>query len=292
MRDERGLRPRLSVEASVRPLTTARSASYGIYGEAMNTHEPLNPQPEPVTSKGSAIITRVAGTGVAGDTGDNGPATEAQLNTPTGLEVIPGGGFLFSDSGNNVVRHVSPEGVITRVAGTGAAGDTGDGGPATQAQLNAPGAMTALPGGGFLFSDLGNNVVRQVSRDGVITRVAGTGAGGDTGDGGPATRAELNRPSGVAVLPGGGFLVADNGNNVVRQVSRDGVITRVAGTGAAGDTGDGGPATEAQLNGPGVWGCSPAAGSYSPMFSTMWCAKSRRIKMVRTACEQLDRPPP
>ena len=241
----------------------------------MNTHEPLNPQPEPVTSKGSAIITRVAGTGVAGDTGDNGPATEAQLNTPTGLEVIPGGGFLFSDSGNNVVRHVSPEGVITRVAGTGAAGDTGDGGPATQAQLNAPGAMTALPGGGFLFSDLGNNVVRQVSRDGVITRVAGTGAGGDTGDGGPATRAELNRPSGVAVLPGGGFLVADNGNNVVRQVSRDGVITRVAGTGAAGDTGDGGPATEAQLNGPGVWGAPRRPAPDSPMFSTTGLRQSR-----------------
>ncbi len=226
----------------------------------MNTHQPLNPQPEPVTSKGSAIITRVAGTGVAGDTGDNGPATQAQLNSPVGIAVLPGGGFLFTDQGNNVVRQVSRDGVITRVAGTGVAGDTGDNGPATQAQLNSPGAMTVLPGGGFLFSDLGNNVVRQVSRDGVITRVAGTGVAGDTGDGGPATRAELNRPSGVAVLPGGGFLVADNGNNVVRQVSRDGVITRVAGTGAAGDTGDGGPATEAQLNGPGGVGVIPGGG--------------------------------
>jgi hypothetical protein len=127
----------------------------------MNTHEPLNPQPEPVTSKGSAIITRVAGTGVAGDTGDGGPATEAQY-APTGLEVIPGGGFLFSDSGNNVVRHVSPEGVITRVAGTGAAGDTGDGGPATEAQLNGPGGVGVIPGGGLLFTDVFNNVVRKV----------------------------------------------------------------------------------------------------------------------------------
>jgi NHL repeat-containing protein len=115
--------------------------------------------------------------------------------------------------------------------------------------------MTVLPGGGFLFSDLGNNVVRQVSRDGAITRVAGIGVAGDTGDGGPATQAELNRPSGVAVLPGGGFLVADNGNNVVRQVSRDGVITRVAG-----DTGDDGPATQAQLNGPGGVGALPGGG--------------------------------
>jgi hypothetical protein len=76
--------------------------------------------------------------------------------------VIPGGGFLFSDSGNNVVRHVSPDGVITRVAGTGVAGDTGDGGPATQAQLNGPGGVGVLPGGGFLFTDVFNNVVRKV----------------------------------------------------------------------------------------------------------------------------------
>jgi len=226
----------------------------------MNTHEPLNPQPGPVTSKGSAIITRVAGTGVAGDTGDGGPATQAQLNTPTGLEVIPGGGFLFSDSGNNVVRHVSPDGVITRVAGTGVAGDTGDGGPATQAQLNSPVGIAVLPGGGFLFTDQGNNVVRQVSRDGVITRVAGTGVAGDTGDGGPATQAQLNSPGAMTVLPGGGFVFSDFGNNVVRQVSRDGVITRVAGTGVAGDTGDGGPATKAELNRPSGVAVLPGGG--------------------------------
>ena len=140
-------------------------------------------------------------------------------------------------------------------------GHAGDGGPATEAQLNSPGAMTALPGGGFLFSDTGNNVVRQVSRDGVITRVAGTygAAVGHAGDGGPATEAQLNSPAGVAVHSGGGFLVSDQGNNVVRQVSRDGVITRVAGTyGAArGHAGDGGPATEAQLTGPGGVGVVP-----------------------------------
>ena len=226
----------------------------------MNAHEPLNRQPEPVMSKGSAIITRVAGTGVAGDAGDGGPAAEAQLNTPTGLEVIPGGGFLFSDNGNNVVRQVSPEGVITRVAGTGVAGNTGDGGPATQAQLNGPFGVRVLPGGGFLVADTGNDVVRQVSPEGVITRVAGTGVAGDTGDGGPATQAQLNTPVGIAVLPGGGFLFTDQGNNVVRQVSREGVITRVAGTGVAGNAGDGGPATEARLNGPGAMTVLPGGG--------------------------------
>jgi DNA-binding beta-propeller fold protein YncE len=206
------------------------------------------------------VIIRVAGTGAAGDTGDDGPATEAQLNEPIGVAVTPDGGFLFADNSNNLVRKVSAEGVITRVAGTGAAGDTGDGGPATRAELNGPFGVKVFPGGGFLFSDNGNNVIRKVSPEGMITRVAGTGAAGDTGDGGPATEAQLNGPAGVAVTPGGGFLFSDFGNNVVRKVSPEGVITRLAGTGAEGDTGDGGPATEAQLNGPGGVAVTPDGG--------------------------------
>ena len=221
------------------------------------------------------VITRVAGTGAAGDTGDGGPATSAQLNGPAGVAVTPDGGFLFSDFGNNVVRKVSAEGVITRVAGTGAAGDTGDGGPATRAQLNGPGGLAVTPDGGFLFSDVLNNVVRKVSAEGVITRVAGTGAAGDTGDGGPATRAQLNGPAGVGVTPDGGFLFADQGNNVVRKVSAEGVITRVAGTGAAGDTGDGGPATSAELNGPGGLAVTPDGGF---LFSDVLNNVVRKVK--------------
>ncbi len=157
-----------------------------------------------------AVITRIAGTGAAGDTGDGGPATRAQLSEPIGVAVTPDGGFLFSDNGNNVVRKVSPEGVITRVAGTGTAGDTGDGGPATRAQLNGPAGVALTPDGGFLFSDFGNNVVRKVSPEGVITRVAGTGAAGDTGDGGPATRAQLHGPGGLAVTPHGALCEAEH----------------------------------------------------------------------------------
>jgi hypothetical protein len=130
----------------------------------MNTHEPLNPQAEPVTSEGSAVITRVAGTygPTVGPPGDDGPATEAQLNSPRGLVVLPDGGFLVSDLGNNVVRQVSPHGVITRVAGTyDTAGPPGDDGPATEAQLNRPGGVGVIPGG-FLFNDVVNNVVRKV----------------------------------------------------------------------------------------------------------------------------------
>jgi hypothetical protein len=170
--------------------------------------------------KGSAmgVITRVAGTGSPGNTGDDGPATEAQLYEPTGVAVIVDGGFLIADALNNEVRKVSAAGVISRVAGTGAPGNTGDDGPATEAQLHEPTAVAVTADGGFLIADALNNEVRKVSA-GVISRVAGTGIVGNTGDDGPATDAQLNRPYGVAVTADGGFLIADTGNNEVRKVS-------------------------------------------------------------------------
>jgi ketosteroid isomerase-like protein len=144
-------------------------------------------------------------------------------------------------------------GVITRVAGTaGTAGSSGDDGPATDARLKYPFGVAVTADGGFLIADLGNQVVREVSAGGVITRVAGTtGIAGSIGDGGPATDAQLNNPYGLAVTADGGFLIADSNNQVVREVSAGGVITRVAGTtGTAGSGGDDGPATDAQLNNP------------------------------------------
>ena len=199
------------------------------------------------------VITRVAGTvGVAGSAGDDGPATDAQLHDPFGVAVTADGGFLVADLVNNVVRKVSADGVITRVAGTtGTSGSAGDGGPATDAQLNGPVGVAVTADGGFLVADSGNNMVRKVSADGVITRVAGMGTAGGAGDGGPATDAQLNGPIGVAVTADGGFLIADQNNAVVRKVSVDGVISRVAGTtGTSGSAGDDGPATDAQLDTP------------------------------------------
>ena len=125
------------------------------------------------------------------------------------------GGFLIADTGNSEVRNVSADGVITRVAGTGTQGYSGDGGPATDAELNKPVGVAATADGGFLIADAGHNMVRKVSAAGVITRVAGTGTAGKTGDGGPATDAELNGPVGVAATADGGFLIADAGNNMV-----------------------------------------------------------------------------
>jgi hypothetical protein len=196
------------------------------------------------------VISRVAGTGTAGNSGDDGPAADAQLNFPTEVAVTADGGFLIADSRNNVVRAVSPAGVISRVAGTGTAGNSGDDGPATDAQLNFPTGVAVTADGGFLIADSLNNVVRAVSPAGVISRVAGTGTAGNSGDDGPATDAQLNEPVGVAVTADGGFLIADTVNNVVRAVSSAGVISRIAGTGTAGNSGDDGPATDAQLHDP------------------------------------------
>ena len=129
------------------------------------------------------------------------------------------GGFLIADCPNHVVRKVSSAGVITRVAGTGIAGNSGDDGPATDAELNGPYGVAVTADGGFLIADAPSNVVRKVSPAGVITRVAGTGTAGNSGDDGPATDAELNFPNGVAVTADGGFLIADGNSHVVRKVS-------------------------------------------------------------------------
>jgi hypothetical protein len=171
------------------------------------------------------VITRVAGTvGTAGSAGDDGPATDAQLNDPFGVAVTSDGGFLIGDLVNNVVRKVSADGVITRVAGTtGTSGSAGDDGPATDTQLNGPVGVAVTADGGFLIADQNNAVVRKVSADGVITRVAGTtGTSGSAGDDGPATDAQLNGPVGVAATADGGFLVDDFANNRVRKVSAGG----------------------------------------------------------------------
>jgi NHL repeat len=144
------------------------------------------------------VITRVAWTGTAGNTGDDGFATDAQLNNPAGLAVSGDGGFLIADFGNHVVRKVSADGVITRIAGSVRPGKSGDDGRATYAQLAWPEGLAVTGDGGFLVADFGSHVVRKVSADGVITRVAGTGRPGNTGDDGPAIDAQLNNPAGLA----------------------------------------------------------------------------------------------
>ena len=201
----------------------------------------------------SGVITTVAGNGTAGYGGDGGPGNKARISSPRGIAALPDGGFLIADSGNHRIRRVSPgpDWTITTVAGKATEGYTGDGGLATNATLDTPFGASPTPDGGFLIADSGNSRVRHVDANGTITTVAGSGSpdGGFSGDCGAATQA-LIRATAVASTPDGGFLIADNQNNRVRYVSPGGTITTAAGTGEAGSAGEGGPAAEAQVNGP------------------------------------------
>ncbi len=128
----------------------------------------------PSASAATNVISTVAGNGTAGFSGDGGPATASELNTPLSVSPTPDGGYLITDQGNSSVRRVAPDGTITTVAGNGTAGFSGDGGPATQAELNAPCDAEQLPDGSVLIADANNNRIRRVAPDGVITTVVGT----------------------------------------------------------------------------------------------------------------------
>ena len=234
-----------------------------------------------IADTGNFVIRKVAGgtiSTVAGKnvgipfSGDLGPATSAGI-TPTGVAVDPSGNIYIADSGNNVVRVVcanqtpiactaSAFGSITFAAGdintfagnnTRGANYQGDGGAATGALLNNPVAVLLDAAGNLYISDSGNNAIRKVTPGpiGIITTVAGDGSGnpGYSGDGGPATKAELNNPKGMAMDSSGNLYIADHTNCVIRMVEPNGIITTIAGNQSkgCGFSGDGGAATSAQL---------------------------------------------
>ncbi len=198
----------------------------------------------------TGTMTTVAGTGVGDFAGDGGPATQAKLNIDHGVAAMTEGVFVVSEKFNNRIRRIDAHGTITTIAGTGKQDFGGDGGPATSGVIQLPRGVAATTDGVLLIPDSGNNRVRRIALDGTITTVAGIGLPGGDGDGGPATAARLDVPFSVAPLPSGGFLVAERAGNRIRRVSADGTITTVAGTGEAGFSGDGGPATAATLTDP------------------------------------------
>jgi uncharacterized protein (TIGR03437 family) len=195
-------------------------------------------------------ITTVAGTGNAGDSGDGGPATSAELNGPRGVTEDVFGNLYIAEYYGQRVRKVTPGGVITTLAGNGTAGYSGDGGPATSAELNGPYRVTVDTAGNVYIPDSANNRIRKVAPNGTITTVAGNGNTGYSGDGGPATSAALDFPEAVAFDSAGNYYIADSANDVVRKVNTGGTITTAVGTGAQGYSGDGGPATSATLYNP------------------------------------------
>ena len=188
----------------------------------------------------SGVITTLAGTGSEGAGGDGGQATAAQLAGPSGVAAASDGTVYVADTFNNAVRRVAPDGTITTSAGTGVgcadpSTACGDGGPATAAQLSAPVGVSAGPAdAGIVVADTGNNRIRLIGPDGVISTVAGTGLGGSSGDGGPATAAQLNEPTRAVVGTGGAVYIADTANNRIRVAFLvQGTIWAVAGTGSA-----------------------------------------------------------
>ncbi|HET9951955.1 MAG TPA: hypothetical protein VFS09_09190 [Candidatus Eisenbacteria bacterium] len=203
-------------------------------------------------SAATGIITTVAGAGVPGSSGDGGAASAAALNSPRGVVAAENGDLYIADSGNNRIRRVSAAtGIVTTVAGTGAAGYAGDGGSATAARLRSPEGIELALNGDLYIADTSNQAIRRVaSATGIITTVAGTGAPGYSGDGGAAVSARLSAPVSITTGPSGEIFIADRGNNVVRRFTVGGSIATVAGSGAAGHSGDGGAATSAMLNGP------------------------------------------
>jgi uncharacterized protein (TIGR03437 family) len=190
----------------------------------------------------NGVITTAAGTGMLGGTGDNGPATSAQLYYPYAVAVDSAGNLYIADNGNQRIRRVS-NGVI-----------------ATVAQLSASG-VAVDSAGNLYIADYGNNRIRKLSAAGQITTVAGNGTPGFSGDNGLATSAQLNSPGGIAVDSASNLYIADSTNNRIRKVAGE-VIATVAGNGTAGFNGERGPATSAQLNNPNGLAVDPAGNVY------------------------------
>jgi hypothetical protein len=192
----------------------------------------------------------VAGTvpGLPGTDGDGGPAVDAQFIETAGIAVAGDGTIYVSDDSANKVRIIRLDGTIDTFAGDGDATFSGDGGPATAASLSGPTALAVDASGDVFISDRGNCAIREVTPDGMIHTVAGVGTSGFAGDGGLAVDAVLDHPDGVAVASDGTVFISDRNNSRLRKVTADGMITTIAGSGALGWSGDGGPASAAAFN--------------------------------------------
>ncbi len=195
------------------------------------------------------VISTLAGTGMASFSGDGGLAVAAAMRGPTALALRAGGSLLICDTGNQRLRQVV-RGVISTVAGTGVQGSSGDGGPAVAAELDGPSGVSVDGSGRIFVADTHNHRIRAIDASGVITTFAGTGTPGFAGDGGPAAKAQLSSPRGLAPDAEGNLLLADAGNERVRRISADGVISTLAGSGVEGGSVDGAAVAGAAVRGP------------------------------------------
>jgi uncharacterized protein (TIGR03437 family) len=195
----------------------------------------------------AGVISTAAGTGTAGFSGDNGPATAATLRNPRGLATDQFGNLYITDFGNQRIRKIDPSGIITTVAGNGATAFSGDGGPALSASLFSPWGVAVDADLSLYIAERNSNRIRKVTF-GIINTVVGGGTPGFLGDGGPATQATLSAPVSVAIDKNGVLYIAEG--NRVRRAVQGGNITTIAGTGSAAFSGDSGPAAAATLQNP------------------------------------------
>lgn len=196
------------------------------------------------------IITTIAGTSTVGYGGDGGPATATAIQSVTDIIVDRWGNIYFTDYNAGSIRKITVAGIISTFAGTNTPGYSGDGSPATAAQLSAPDGLACDTLGNIFIADRNNNRIRKVATSGIITTITGTGSIGFSGDSGLATAANLNKPTSIAISTNGNLYITDQGNNRIRKVDPFGVITTVAGNGTLGFSGDGGSATNALLQYP------------------------------------------
>lgn len=227
-------------------------------------------------------LATVAGNGNTGSGGDGAAATRAELNSPVGIAISPSGVLYIAEYGNHKIRRVDTSDDISTLAGTGTAGYSGDGGPASSARLRLPADIAVGTAGQVYIADGGNHRIRVVSASGTISTVAGTGVAGTSGNGGPAALAQINSPVGVTVDSGGNLLISEYGGHVIRRVTAGGIISTVGGTGVAGFSGDGGSASLAQLNAPARVALDGAGNLY------IADSNNHRLRMI----EALGRPDP
>jgi hypothetical protein len=198
----------------------------------------------------NGIISTIAGNGTPGYSGDGGLATEAQLYVPYGIVFDSNNNLYISEIGNNVIRKIDANGIISTIAGNGIQGYFGDGGLATDAQLNGPFGITFDNNNNLYIGERYNNVIRKIDTNGIITTIAGNGTEGYSGDGGPATSALLYGCRSVTFNDNGDLYIADGNNHVIRKIDTNGIISTIVGNGIQGYFGDGDLAINAQINYP------------------------------------------